>query len=244
MATKIEWASETWSPVTGCTRVSTGCNKCYAERIAIGFAASGHSSKYTRGFKVTQHPDTLNDPLHWKKPRRVFVCSMGDLFHEDVESKYISKVFDTMRRSHVNTFVVLTKRAKRMSLWPEKWPDNVWAGVSVEADRYMHRVDNLRAVNARVRLVAFEPLLGEIAKPNLSGIHWVIVGGETAPKGARKMEKQWVCSIQNECKEHGIPFFFTQWGDAHNLLGPDERKIDGKYYKESPPHIGDQISLF
>lgn len=244
MPTKIEWTDETWNPVTGCTKVSLGCKNCYAERIANNFRRQGGSDKYRRGFQVTAHKSELEEPLKWKKPRRVFVCSMGDLFHEEIAPSFISEVFSVMRRAHAHTFVVLTKRAERMSKWGEKWPENVWVGVSVEAERYLFRIDHLRNVQTRVRLVSFEPLIGEIREPNLDGIHWVIVGGERTARQPRKMEVEWVRHLRDECVRQDVHFFFKQWGDAYGFFGSQDRQVDGRYHEASPVAIGDQYTLF
>lgn len=244
MASKIEWTDETWNPVTGCQKVSQGCRNCYAERIAMRLKRDGQP-RYRNGFKTTIHDDLLQKPLEWKrKPRKIFVCSMSDLFQEEVPESFIGEVFEVMKRARQHTFMVLTKRAQRMSQWGSPWPNNVWAGVSVEADRYAARIDFLRRIQAKVKFVSFEPLLSEITDLDMSGIDWVIVGGEQAPKEPRKMETEWAEQIQAACKLQGVPFFFKQWGSAHGLLGNQDRQIRGQVCEDAPLPAGSQPSLF
>lgn len=190
--TKIEWTHASWNPVTGCDRVSAGCAHCYAERMAHRLQAMGQA-KYVNGFKVTLHPDVLPLPLAWKKPRHIFVNSMSDLFHKDVPLAFIRKVFEIMRVAHWHSFQILTKRSERLaSLAPKlAWPDNVWAGVTVESSAYLSRLDDLARVPAAIRFVSMEPLLGPIPKFRADKLDWVILGGESGP-GARPMEKAWV----------------------------------------------------
>ena len=215
----IEWTESTWNPVTGCTKISPGCHHCYAERMATRLKAMGQPN-YKRGFKVSLQEHMLELPIAWKKPQMIFVNSMSDLFHEDVPDPFIRRVFDVMSRASWHTFQVLTKRAERMnglglSL---KWPANVWAGVSVENRRYLERIDFLRTMPARVRFISFEPLLDRLGKIDLTGIDWVILGGESGP-GARPMEPSWVVEIKEQCLATGIPFFFKQWGGANKKKG-------------------------
>jgi len=208
----IEWTDATWNPVTGCTGVSPGCRHCYAARMAARLQAMGQP-RYRNGFCVTVHHDALDLPLRWRKPRRVFVNSMGDLFHEDVPLEFIRAVFDVMARAPRHRFQVLTKRAERLAAVSEDlpWPQNVWAGVSVESSPFLYRLECLAAVPAAVRFVSFEPLLGPLAIGSLEAIDWVIVGGESGP-GARPMREEWVLPVRDACVEAGVPFFFKQWG--------------------------------
>lgn len=210
--TKIEWTESTWNPVTGCTKASPGCANCYAERMAKRLTAMGQPN-YRNGFKVTTHPAMLDYPLGWRKPRMIFVNSMGDLFHEKVPVAFIQRVFKVMEQAHWHTFQVLTKRAERLfdiaHLLP--WPDNVWMGVTVEDKDHLYRIDSLKTTDARIKFISFEPLLGAIGRVDLTGIDWAIVGGESGP-GARPMQAEWVRELRDQCLKVGVPFFFKQWG--------------------------------
>jgi protein gp37 len=212
-ATTIEWTEETWNPVTGCSKVSTGCTNCYAESMARRLKAMG-APGYDNGFELTLLPERLEQPLRKKKPTRFFVNSMSDLFHEDVPDAFIDQVFDIMRRTPQHTYQILTKRAYRL---PEYFgtnalPANVWLGVTVE-DRMsgIPRIDHLRQVNATIRFLSVEPLLQDLGKVDLTGIHWVIVGGESGPN-ARPMNQEWVLPIKEQCEKSGSAFFLKQWG--------------------------------
>jgi len=208
----IEWTEATWNPVTGCDKVSPGCKHCYAEVMARRLDAMGQPN-YRNGFRVTLQPHMLERPLAWRRPQMIFVNSMSDLFHEEVPLAFIEKVFSTIARAHWHTFQVLTKRAARLvELAPAlRWPPNLWMGVSVEREDYVHRIEHLRRVPASVRFLSLEPLLGPLDALDLRGIDWVIVGGESG-HGARPMEESWVLSIQQQCRRNGTPFFFKQWG--------------------------------
>lgn len=211
--TKIQWTDETWNPVTGCSRVSEGCRNCYAERLAPRLKAMG-VQKYANGFDVTLHHAALSLPSSWKKPRMVFVNSMGDLFHDDVPDDFIRKVFEVMEKEPRHTFQVLTKRHERLLGLADAlpWPDNVWMGVSVESPAHLDRVEALRRVLAALRFISFEPLISAIGSDvDLTGIGWVIVGGETGP-GGRPLHPQWVRDIRDACLMEWVPFFFKQWG--------------------------------
>jgi len=222
----------TWNPVTGCTKISQGCKRCYAERMAHRLEAMG-SERYRNGFKVTLHPDLLDVPRRWRQPRIVFVNSMSDLFHEDVPLAYIERVFATMRDCPQHTFQILTKRSERLAqLAPElRWPRNVWMGVSVEDARVLHRISDLQRVPAAVRFLSLEPLIGPLDELPLDGIQWVIVGGESGPK-ARPLQREWVTSIFHQCRAARVPFFFKQWGGVRkDLTG---RTLNGRIYSEMP----------
>ena len=186
----IEWTDATWNPVTGCTKISPGCKHCYAERLARRLQLMGQAN-YRNGFKVTLQPHMLELPLRWKAPRRIFVNSMSDLFHEDVPTDYVKRVFDVMVRAHWHQFQVLTKRAERLRELNRElpWPANVWQGVSVESERYLDRVDDLRRTSAAVKFLSLEPLLEALPNLDLRGIDWVIVGGESGP-GARPIDTE------------------------------------------------------
>ena len=236
--TKIEWADATWNPVTGCTPISAGCEHCYAKRQAEQMQRQG-IEKYRNGFSVTVHLDEMDRPKRWKKGRRIFVCSMGDLFHERVPGQTILIVFDVMRECPQHTFMVLTKRAQRMALELHGMdvPSNVWVGTTVENGRASLRLYSLGEVSAAVRFVSFEPLLENLAGAYLpdaldrAHIDWVIVGGETGP-GARPMEKSWVIPLRDYCQQRGIPFFFKNWGGERPWSGG--RLLDGTTWDEVP----------
>jgi protein gp37 len=231
--TKIEWTETTWNPVTGCTKLSEGCRNCYAERMARRLCAMGQAN-YANGFKLTMHEHVLRAPLTWKRPQRVFVNSMSDLFHESVPLEFIRKVFDVMRDTPRHTFQVLTKRSERLlelsGMLP--WPPNVWMGVTVERSDYLFRVDHLRQIGASTKFLSCEPLLGPLADLELAGIDWVIVGGESGPK-ARPMLPEWVREIRRQCAAAGVPFFFKQWGGVNKKK--TGRLLDGQTWDDMPP---------
>jgi protein gp37 len=199
-------------------------------------------TKYRNGFKLTLHPNTLELPLQWRKPQRIFVNSMSDLFHNDVPAEYIQRVFDTMRRAYWHQFQVLTKRSGRLLALTDQidWPPNVWVGVSVESAEYKGRIDHLRKTGAVIKFLSLEPLIGQVGSLNLEGIDWVIVGGESGP-GARPMEKEWVTEIQLQCEEADVPFFFKQWGGVQKKR--TGRKLYGRTYDQmpTPPLAADGI---
>jgi protein gp37 len=229
---KIPWTRASWNPITGCDRISAGCVHCYAERMAHRLQKIGQA-KYKNGFKVTVHDDVLSLPLTWKKPRLIFVNSMSDLFHEEVPLEFIKKIFGVMRRADWHIFQILTKRSGRMlELAPELvWPENVWAGVTVESSKYYSRLDDLRQVPAAIRYVSVEPMLGPMPDFPVEGIDWIILGGESGP-GARPMHKDWVIRIRDRCAKYDIPFFFKQWGGFNRK--ETGCMLDGKYYHEMP----------
>lgn len=231
--TTIEWTDMTWNPVTGCTKISPGCKRCYAERMAHRLQAMG-MARYRTGFELTLHEDVVELPTTWKRPRRVFVNSMSDLFHQDVPLDFIRRVFDTMRRCPQHQFQVLTKRAERLAdVCAElEWSENVWMGVSVENAEYAYRSELLRQVPAHIRFLSVEPLLGPIPALPLTGIHWVIVGGESGP-GARPMAPEWVEEIYHQCRAAGAAFFFKQWGGVHKSR--TGRELFGRTFDEMPP---------
>jgi protein gp37 len=228
----IEWTESTWNPVTGCTKVSSGCKHCYAERMAKRLQAMGNQ-RYVNGFALTLHADLVDAPRSWKTPRLVFVNSMSDLFHHDVPIDFIQQIFQTMRECPQHVFQILTKRSDRVCQLGKQidWPRNVWMGVSVEDAAALYRVDDLRKVPAAVRFLSCEPLIGSLAPIDLCGVHWVIVGGESGP-GARPIETEWVREIYRACRKHKVPFFFKQWGGVRkDLTG---RLLGGKTYDEMP----------
>lgn len=228
----IEWTDATWNPVTGCTKVSSGCAHCYAERMAKRLEGMGQPN-YRNGFKLTLQPQMLDIPLRWRKPKRIFVNSMSDLFHKDVPVKFIRRVFAVMREADWHQYQVLTKRADRLRrLGPRlSWPDHVWMGVSVESHQYVSRIDGLRESGAAIKFLSLEPLLGPLPNLDLDGIDWVIVGGESGP-GARPMNADWVRDIQEQCQRAGVPFFFKQWGGVFKKTAG--RRLDGRTWDEMP----------
>jgi protein gp37 len=228
----IEWTESTWNPLTGCNKISPGCKHCYAERMSKRLKAMGQA-KYRNGFRLTLHEDSLEDPLKWTKPQMIFVNSMSDLFHKDVPLEFIQAVFDVIRRAHWHTFQVLTKRAERLSeLDPLlTWPDNLWMGVSVENQDYTFRIDHLRQTHAKTKFLSLEPLLGAIPHMNLTGINWVIVGGESGP-GARPIQPEWVTDIRDQCLAAKVPFFFKQWGGVNKKK--TGRELEGRTWDELP----------
>ena len=241
-SSKIEWTESTWNPVRGCTRVSEGCRFCYAERIAArfsgkGMAYEGLAENTKAGPRWTQQvlpvPALLDEPLKWKKPRRIFVNSMSDLFHEKIELSYIQKVFSVMKEAYWHQFQVLTKRSERLLEFSPKltWSPNVWMGVSVEDSRVTHRIDELRQTGAQIKFLSLEPLLGALPNLTLEGIDWVIVGGESGP-GAREMQKKWVIDIRDQCADAKVPFFFKQWGGKRK--SKTGRELDKRTYDEMP----------
>ncbi|MCY0898851.1 MAG: phage Gp37/Gp68 family protein [Firmicutes bacterium] len=230
--THIEWTDVTWNPVTGCTKVSQGCKHCYAERMARRLQAMG-SSRYANGFRVTLHPDVLTRPLHWVKPRRIFVNSMSDVFHPDVPDAFIAHIFSVMAQTPQHTYQILTKRPERMANMAPylPFPPNLWVGTSVESQDVVQRIEWLRLVPAHVRFLSCEPLLGPLPKLSLNNIHWVIVGGESGPN-ARPMAREWVIEIRDQCISQGVPFFFKQWGGTQRTRAG--RLLDGRTWDEFP----------
>lgn len=228
----IEWTESTWNPVTGCTKISPGCKNCYAKRMAERLQLMGQPN-YINGFDLTLQPHAIELPLKWKKPQRIFVNSMSDLFHEDVPLDFIQHVFDVMRRAHWHEFQVLTKRAERLEVLSPllAWSPNIWMGVSVENSDYTHRIDCVRRTGAAVKFLSIEPLIGPVGKMDLSGMHWVIVGGESGPK-ARPMERKWVVDIRRQCRAARVAFFFKQWGGVNKKR--TGRVLDGRTYDEMP----------
>jgi protein gp37 len=246
----IEWTEATWNPVTGCDRISPGCDHCYAMTLAPRLKAMGQP-RYQNdgdprtsgpGFKLTMHEDKLDEPLRWRKPRVVFVNSMSDLFHKDVDPLFIGRAFNVMARCPQHTFQVLTKRPKRMSRVVDAYYEvvrddlakpypNVWLGTSIESDDYVWRADHLRAASAAVRFISAEPLLGPLPSLNLDGIDWLIVGGESG-EGHRPIEADWVRDLRDRCLDAGVAFFFKQWGGIRPKSGG--RELDGRTWDEMP----------
>lgn len=229
---RIEWTEATWNPLTGCTKVSPGCKHCYAERMSKRLKLMGQPS-YQNGFKLTMHEHLVELPLKWRKPRRIFVNSMSDLFHKDVPLDFIQRVFDTMVRASQHQFQVLTKRPERVAELNDalQWPSNIWMGTSVENQDYAFRIDYLRQTDAQVKFLSLEPLLGPLVNLDLEGIDWAIVGGESGPK-ARPMDVQWVLDIRDQCLEQDVAFFFKQWGGTNKKK--TGRMLEGETWDQMP----------
>jgi len=232
----IEWTHSTWNPVTGCTKISAGCDNCYAERFAERFrGVPGHP--YEMGFDLTLRPERLDQPLRWRQPRMIFVNSMSDLFHKKVPWPFVDQVFDSMERAHWHTFQILTKRSSLMRDYLNRRyansdaPPNLWFGVSVEDGSKTSRIRHLRQANATIRFLSIEPLLGPIGELDLSEIDWVIVGGESGPR-ARPMDVNWARQIRDHCETQNIPFFFKQWGGRSPKTGG--RMLDGEIHDAFP----------
>lgn len=230
--TTIEWTEHTWNPVTGCDKVSPGCDNCYAERMAARLQSMG-SARYVNGFQVTLHEDKVSEPLRWAKPRMVFVNSMSDLFHPEVPDEFISDVFDVMTEASLHTFQVLTKRPQRAArlLSGQSVAGNIWLGTSIETDQYTFRANHLRRIEVPVRFLSCEPLLGPLPSLSLDGISWVIVGGESGP-GHRPIEADWVREIRDMSVDTNVAFFFKQWGGHTPKAGG--RLLDGQEWSEWP----------
>ena len=228
----IEWTEMTWNPTTGCNKISQGCKYCYAEVMSRRLKAMG-LEKYKNGFELTLHPETLNTPYTWKKPKVVFVNSMSDLFHEKVPLEYIQEVFKVMNELPQHIFQVLTKRGNILYQYHKElnWTKNIWMGVSVEDEKVLKRVDYLRKTNAKVKFLSCEPLIAPLPNLNLKGIDWVIVGGESGRK-PRPMRKAWVEEIRKNCKRNGTAFFFKQWGGTNKKKAG--RILNNRTYDEMP----------
>lgn len=226
----IEWTEATWNPTIGCTKVSPGCDRCYAERITRRFPKA-----YPNGFDLTLRPDVLDLPRRWRRPRQVFVNSMSDLFHADVPDDYIRRVFDVMAEETRHQFQVLTKRAVRLARLAPRlpWTSNIWMGVSVETSEYTWRIDALRRTSAHVRFVSAEPLLGPLPNLNLDGLHWLIAGGESQA-GARPAEFAWFRDLRDQCLGAGVAFFLKQLGGHPSKRGGDQARLDGRRWREMP----------
>ena len=240
----IEWTEATWNPTTGCDKTSPGCANCYALVLSKRLKAMGQA-KYQKdgdprtsgpGFGLTMHPDTLAIPRTWIAPRTIFVNSMSDLFHKDVPEDYIRRVFDVIAETPQHQYQVLTKRSKRLADVGRRlvWPSNLWMGVSIESNEYRFRLDHLRKVDAAVRFLSAEPLLGPLDDLNLDAIHWLIAGGESGPK-ARPIDPAWVIDLRDQCDAARIPFFFKQWGGRTPKAGG--RELLGRTHDAMPDRL-------
>ena len=235
----IEWTEATWNPVTGCTKVTRGCDNCYAERLAERFRGTpGHP--FENGFDLTLRPERLSQPLSWRRPRVIFVNSMSDLFHKDIPTEFIDRVFETMETADRHVFQILTKRSSLMRDYlrrrygSELTPRHIWCGVSVEDDKASARVQHLRDAPVSIRFLSIEPLLGPIGDVDIEGIAWVIVGGESGPR-ARPMKAEWALEVRNLCNRNGVPFFFKQWGGRTPKSGG--RMLEGVEHNSMPAYL-------
>ena len=234
--TSIEWTDATWNPVTGCAKISAGCDNCYAERFSERFrGVAGHP--FEHGFDLTLRPERLLQPLEWKRSRMIFVNSMSDLFHKDVPYSFVDRVFETMERAHWHTFQILTKRSSRLRNYVNRRytdapaPSHIWIGTSVEDGTRKSRIAHMRSTNARVRFLSIEPLIGAMGTMDLAGIEWVIVGGESGPR-ARPVHIDWVREVRDQCIAAEVPFFFKQWGGFRPKSGG--RELDGEEWNGMP----------
>lgn len=211
-STKIEWTDKTWNPITGCTKKSAGCAHCYAEVMTRRLKAM-NLEKYKNGFALTLHEDELSQPFKWKGSHNIFVCSMSDIFHEDVPFDFVDKIIDIITQTPQHRYQILTKRANRMAEYfmHKSIPSNIWLGVTVECISTKNRIDELRNINASIKFLSCEPLLEDLGELDLNGIDWVIVGGESGPK-ARPMKQEWVLNIKEQVNKQNAAFFFKQWG--------------------------------
>ena len=240
-STQIEWTDATWNPVTGCTKITRGCDFCYAERFSERFrGVPGHP--FESGFDLKLRPERLTQPLSWRQPRRIFVNSMSDLFHKEIPRSFIDSVFDTMEAANWHTFQVLTKRSSLLTRYLHnrygagKSPPHIWLGVSIEDAKNTVRLKHLRDSRASVKFVSFEPLLGSVGKIDLKGIDWAIVGGESGPH-SRPMEEDWAIEIRDQCRSDKVAFFFKQWGGVRPKSGG--RLLRGREWNQYPKIYGD-----
>lgn len=232
----IEWTDATWNPVTGCTKITRGCDNCYAARFSERFrGVSGHP--FETGFDLTIRPERVSQPLSWRRPRMIFVNSMSDLFHKHVPTEFVDQVFSTMERADWHVFQVLTKRSSTMRAYLRRRyensspPAHIWTGVSVEDESAKNRIEHLRSAPSAVRFLSIEPLIGSIGALNLRDIHWVIAGGESGPN-ARPMHIDWAREVRDQCAEQGVAFFFKQWGGFRPKSGG--RSLDGREWNDLP----------
>jgi protein gp37 len=236
-ATAIEWTDATWNPVTGCTKITAGCDNYYAERFSERWRGiPGHP--FENGFDLTLRPERLDQPLNWQRPRMIFVNSMSDLFHKEVPNEFIDRVFDTMEAAYWHVFQMLTKRSSLMRDYLRRRyyeralpPPHIWVGVSIEDSSATARIRHLQQAPAGVRFLSIEPLIGPVGPIDLNGIHWVIAGGESGP-GARPVHIDWIRQIRDQCHRAGVAFFFKQWGGIRPKSGG--RSLDGREWSELP----------
>ncbi len=238
IGSRIEWTEATWNPTTGCTKISSGCKNCYAATLSKRLNAMG-VKKYKNQFEFTEHEDDIELPLEWKKPKKIFVNSMSDLFHEKSTMEFVGRCFNTMIKANWHTYQVLTKRPSKMAEFSKlfynyfgyKIPNHIWMGTSVEDANNVWRIDDLRKVGCGIRFISFEPLIGTVGDVDLSGIHWAIIGGESG-HGYRPVKQEWIMDIINQCKTQNAAIFFKQWGGVRPKSGG--RKINDRIYDEYP----------
>ena len=238
IGSEIEWTEATWNPTTGCTKISPGCKNCYAETLTKRLKAMGQQ-KYKKGFRYVEHPSDVDLPLTWKKPKKIFVNSMSDLFHENSTFEFTGRCFATMIQADHHDYQILTKRPKRMAEFSElffkyfghKIPNYMWMGTSIESQDYVSRISDLRKVKCHTRFISFEPLIDSVGKVNLRGIDWAIIGGESGHH-YRPVSKEWIMEIIEQCKKQDVPVFFKQWGGFRPKSGG--RTINQRKYSEYP----------
>lgn len=230
--TKIEWTECSWNPVTGCTKISDGCKNCYAATFAKRLKAMGNP-RYLNGFDVTVHEDLITAPLKWKSPRKIFVNSMSDIFHEDIDKEVILKIFNTMNKAPEHIFQVLTKRPERLLELTSQiiWSNNIWMGVTIESKDYLDRAKLLKATHAKVKFISAEPLLSDLDFLDLNGIDWLIVGGESGNQ-SRPIREEWVLNLKDKAAKSDTAFFFKQWGGKNKKK--NGRLLEGRTYDEYP----------
>lgn len=240
----IEWTEATWNPVSGCNKISRGCDNCYAERFSERFrGVKGHV--FEQGFDLRLWPERLELPFRWRRARRIFVNSMSDLFHKDITESFIAQIFDTMERADWHTFQVLTKRSSLMrNFVNERYsasscPPHIWLGVSVEDRQALSRLEHLSQTRSSVRFLSVEPLIGAVGAMNLDGIHWVIVGGESGPR-FRPMKEEWALEVRDQCLDAGVAFFFKQWGGIRPKSGGN--LLDGRKWTQYPEFLASHAS--
>lgn len=237
-SSRIEWTDASWNPTTGCTKISAGCKNCYAATLSKRLKAMG-VKKYRNEFTFTEHPDQLDIPLKWGKPRKIFVNSMSDLFHEKATFEFVDRCFSTMLAADWHTYQILTKRPAKMAEYSERFyhnsghkiPSHIWMGTSVENRDNVWRIRELRRVKSELRFISFEPLIGTVGTVNLKGVDWAIIGGESG-YGFRPVQKEWITEIIKQCRKEGVKIFFKQWGGPHPKAGG--RTINGRIYDEYP----------
>lgn len=236
----VEWTEKSWNPITGCDKISSGCVNCYAKEAAEGYLKRWKNPRYLNGFNLTLHEDLLELPMSWKKSKQVFPCSMSDIFHEGIPNEYIESIFETMNRCPQHVFIVLTKRAERMlELAPTiNWTDNIWLGVTVEEAKYVGRIEQLRQTAAVNKFICAEPLLGDLGELDLTGIDWLVAGGESG-KDSRPCKEEWVLSIRDQCAAQGVAFTFKQWGGRFRKRNGS--LLQGQYYHDMP--VSNQVRI-
>lgn len=237
----VEWTERPWNPVTGCDKISSGCANCYAKELAEGCMKRWKNPRYLNGFNLTLHDDLLELPMSWKKSKQVFPCSMSDIFHEGIPIEYNKSMFETMNRCSQHTFIVLTKRADRMLELSStiQWSDNIWLGVTVEEAKYVGRIEKLKLTSAVNKFVCAEPLLDDLGELDLTGIDWVVVGGESG-KDSRPCNESWVIQLRDQCLAQDIAFTFKQWGGRFRKRNGS--LLQGQYYHEMP--VSNQVKLY